>query len=50
MSPWLRGLFVTCGERGLFSSCGAWASHCDGLLLSTGSRMCGSSRSGSQAR
>ena len=30
-SSLLLGLFFSCGERGLLSSCGAWASHCSGL-------------------
>ena len=33
--------FCSCGERGLLSSCSAWASHCGGFSLwSTGSRAC----------
>ena len=31
--------FSGCGEQGRFSTCGAWASHCGGLLQSMGSRM-----------
>ena len=27
----LHGLFSTCSEQGLLSSCGVWASHCCGL-------------------
>ena len=27
----LQGLFSSCGNRRLFSSCGAWASHCGGF-------------------
>ena len=30
-SSLLRGLFSSFGERGLLSSCGAWASHCSGF-------------------
>ena len=25
--------FSSCGEQGLLSSCGAWASHCGGFLV-----------------
>ena len=33
--------FSSCGEQGLLSSCGVWASHCgDFILQSTGSRGC----------
>ena len=34
---WLGGVFIaaqtfsSCGEQGLLSSCGAWASHCGGF-------------------
>ena len=28
--PCCMGFFSSCGRRGLFSSCGAWASHCKG--------------------
>ena len=27
----LHGLFSSCGERGLLSSCGAWTSQCGGF-------------------
>ena len=29
--PSLHALFSSCGRRGLFSSCGTWASRCSGL-------------------
>ena len=39
-SSLLCGPFSSCGECGLLSRCGVWASHCSGLLLwSTGSRV-----------
>ena len=28
LSLLLHGLFSSCGEQGLLSSCGAWDSHC----------------------
>ena len=39
----LHDLFPGCGDRGLLSSCGAWASHCGGYSCcgATGSRACG---------
>ena len=44
----LHGLFSSCGEQGLLSSCGAWASHCGGfsccgarILECTGCSSCG---------
>ena len=41
-SSLVHGLFSSCGERGLLSSCGVWASHCGGLSLqSMGSRVHG---------
>ena len=33
-SPLLRGLFSSCGEQGLLSSCRAQASHCSACVLS----------------
>ena len=30
-SSLLRGLFSSCSERGLLSSCGGWAFHCSGF-------------------
>ena len=33
-------LFSNCGERGLLSDCGAWASHRRGLSCCMGSRAC----------
>ena len=30
-SSLLHGIFCSCGDWGLLSSCGAWASHCGGF-------------------
>ena len=39
-SSWLQRLSSRCGERGLLSSCGMWASHCTGFSLQgTGSTL-----------